>query len=143
MSGHFCCCLKMTREVLNKGTVVTLSRVPRVPRYISQLKGYFPPFSPAWVTIVPSYFHYHVVNPRLSCCNLCISNTIVKILNIYIIYITHLYHSSFWYLSITCNAIACYIRLQKYFVIWNEYEIIGKLLREKTVIIKHGEFQAK
>ena len=38
--------------------------------------------------------------------------TIVKILNIYIMLsCTHLYHSSFRYLSITCNAfIACYIR---------------------------------
>ena len=37
---------------------------------------------------------------------------IVKILNLYIILLcTHLYHSSFQYLSINCNAfIACYIR---------------------------------
>ena len=36
---------------------------------------------------------------------------IVKILNLFIILLcTHLYHTSLWYLSITCNAfIACYI----------------------------------
>ena len=44
--------------------------------------------------------------------------SIVKILNLYIILLcTHLYHSSFQYLSITFNAfIACYIRHKKYSV---------------------------
>ena len=43
---------------------------------------------------------------------------IVKILNLYIILLcTHLYHTSFQYLSITCNAfIACYIRCKKILV---------------------------
>ena len=47
--------------------------------------------------------------------------SIVKILNLYIIILwTHLYLSSFQYLSITCSCnafIACYIRRKKYSVI--------------------------
>ena len=45
-------------------------------------------------------------------CKIRLSMIIVKILNIYIMLsCTHLYHTSFQYLSSTCNAfIACYIR---------------------------------
>ena len=55
------------------------------------------------------YYHYFV----------SLSNPFfIKILNLYIIILcTHLYRTSFQYLSITCNAfIACYIRCNKYVI---------------------------
>ena len=47
---------------------------------------------------------------------------IVKKLNIYIMLLcAHFCHSSFWYLSITCNTIiACYIRRQKNYSIFTQ-----------------------
>ena len=40
-------------------------------------KHNFHPFPPPWATFVPSHFHYHVVNPRLTHCNLYISNRLI------------------------------------------------------------------
>ena len=60
--------------------VGTLCRVPRLLRLLFPtflVKGVFSPFSPAWVTIDPYHLHYHVVNPRLSHCNLCITNLLI------------------------------------------------------------------
>ena len=44
-------------------SVVTLSRVLEGSEVDFLVKRVFSPIPPAWVTFVPSHFHYHVVNP--------------------------------------------------------------------------------
>ena len=63
---------------------------------------------------------------------------IVKILNIYIMLAcTHLYHTSFQYLYITCNVfIACYIRHYKYLIGNYQKYFICRILE----LVSYGEF---
>ena len=59
---------------------------------------------------------------------------IVKILNLSIILLcTHLYHTSYQYLSITCNAFnACFIRCKKYVTDYPYETCVNKNVRQNN-----------
>ena len=80
----------------------------------------WPPSAGLLVSLI-RYLNNNINNLRRKECKKwkeCVVQLIVKKYNI-ILLCTHLYHTSFLYLSITCNAfIACYIRCKKYLISW-------------------------